>query len=121
MLEGMLRSFVKTGKLTIIRPDGSGFAVRSVANASEPDIMLRLKKRSTEFKIAINPDLYFGEAYMDGTVESEQGRLAGLRDVGGRNLEPARHPSSPSGGVGGILRAGQQPTRGRPPRRSAAH
>ncbi len=121
MLEGMLRSFVKTGKLSIIRPDGSGFAVGSVANASEPDIMLRLKKRSTEFKIAINPDLYFGEAYMDGTVEIEHGSLAGLLDLWGRNLVPTRRPSLPSRAVRAILRAGQQANRRRAARRSAAH
>jgi cyclopropane-fatty-acyl-phospholipid synthase len=87
MLERMLKSFVKTGRLTIIRPDGTQFAAGNVANNSDPDIVLRLKKRWTEFKIAINPELYFGEAYMDGTVEIEHGSLAGLFDLWGRNLE----------------------------------
>ncbi len=95
MLQRMLNSFVKAGKLTIIRPDGSQFAVGSIANDTDPDIVLRLKKRWTEFKIAINPDLYFGEAYMDKTVEIEHGSLAGLIELWGRNLEisPLRRPS----------------------------
>ena len=110
MLERMLKSFVKTGKLTIIRADGTRFVAGTVANGSDPDIVLRLKTRWTEFKIAINPDLYFGEAYMDGTVEIEQGTLAGFFDLWGRNLEnaPLRSPSFSSRGMRVVRRAYQQ-------------
>ena len=110
MLERMLKSFVKTGKLTIIRADGTRFVAVTVANGSDPDIVLRLKTRWTEFKIAINPDLYFGEAYMDGTVEIEQGTLAGFFDLWGRNLEnaPLRSPSFSSRGMRVLRRAYQQ-------------
>jgi cyclopropane-fatty-acyl-phospholipid synthase len=110
MLERMLKSFVKTGKLTLIRADGTKFVAGNVANDSDPGIVLRLKKRWTEFKIAINPDLYFGEAYMDGTVEIERGDLAGLLDLWGRNLvvSPSRRPSWPSRATQAPLRAYQQ-------------
>ena len=110
MLERMLKSFVKTGKLTIIRADGTKFAAGDITSDSDPDIVLRLKTRWTEFKIAINPDLYFGEAYMDGTVEIEHGCLAGLLDLWGRNLEisPLRRPSFLSRAMQAVLRASQQ-------------
>ena len=119
MLERMLKSFVKTGKLTIIRADGTRFAAGNVANGSDPDIVLRLKKRWTEFKIAINPDLYFGEAYMDGTVEIEQGTLAGLLDLWGRNLEIGP-PTFPSRATKAVRRAYQQANSRRAARRNVA-
>jgi cyclopropane-fatty-acyl-phospholipid synthase len=110
MLERMLKSFVKTGKLTLIRADGTKFVAGNVANDSDPGIVLRLKKRWTEFKIAINPDLYFGEAYMDGTVEIERGDLAGLLDLWGRNLVASlrRRPSLASRAIQAVWRAFQQ-------------
>jgi cyclopropane-fatty-acyl-phospholipid synthase len=123
MLERMLKSFVKIGKLTLIRADGSKFAAGNVTNDTDPDIVLRLKKRWTEFKIAMNPGLYFGEAYMDGTVEIEQGSLAGQFDLWGRNLEisPLKHPSLPSRAVQAVLRAYQQANSRLAARRNAAH
>jgi cyclopropane-fatty-acyl-phospholipid synthase len=123
MLERRLRSFVKAGKLTIIRPDGTKFVAGNVANDTDPDIVLRLKDRWTEFKIAINPDFYFGEAYMDGTVEIERGSLAGLLDLWGRNLEfsPLRRPSLTSRATKAVFGAYQQANSRRAARRNAAH
>jgi cyclopropane-fatty-acyl-phospholipid synthase len=123
MLERMLKSFVKTGKLTIIRPDGSQFAAGNAANDSDPDIVLRLKRRWTGFKIAINPELHFGEAYVDGTVEIEHGSLAGLLDLWGRNLEnsPARRPSILSRAMLAVRQAYQQANSRLAARRNVAH
>ncbi|MGA7324162.1 MAG: cyclopropane-fatty-acyl-phospholipid synthase family protein [Rhodomicrobium sp.] len=123
MLQRMLKSFVKIGRLTIVRPDGTKFTAGKVANDTGPDIVLRLKDRWTEFKIAINPDLYFGEAYMDGTVEIERGSLAGLLDLWGRNLEisPLRRPSLTSRATKAVLRAYQQANSRRAARRNAVH
>jgi cyclopropane-fatty-acyl-phospholipid synthase len=123
MLQRMLKSFVKTGKLTIIRSNGTKFDIGNAANASDPEIVLRLKKGWTEFKIAINPGLYFGEAYMDGTVVIEHGSLAGLLDLWGRNLEisPLRHPSLPSRAMQAVLRAYQQANSRLAARRNVAH
>ncbi|MGA7330073.1 MAG: cyclopropane-fatty-acyl-phospholipid synthase family protein [Rhodomicrobium sp.] len=122
MLERMLKSFVKTGKLTIIRADGTKFVVGNTPNDSDPDIVLRLKERWAEFKIAINPDLYFGEAYMDGTVEIEHGSLAGLLDLWGRNLQIslARRVSLPSRTAKAVFRAYQQANSRRAARRNVA-
>ena len=122
MLERMLKSFVKIGKLTIIRADGTKFVAGNTPNESDPDIVLRLKERWAEFKIAINPDLYFGEAYMDEAVEIEQGSLAGLLDLWGRNLQisSARRPSLPSRAAKAVFRAYQQANSRRAARRNVA-
>ena len=55
MLERMLKSFVKTGKLTIIRADGTKFAAGDITSDSDPDIVLRLKTRWTAQKRSSAP------------------------------------------------------------------
>ena len=46
--------------------------------APGPTVALRLHDRALEVKLALNPELYAGEAYMDGTLTFEEGT-----DVGG--------------------------------------
>jgi cyclopropane-fatty-acyl-phospholipid synthase len=123
MLERVLRSLIKVGNLTVICSDGRRLEVRNSVNGTHPHIVLRLKKRSTEFKIAINPGLYFGEAYMDGTVEIEHGSLAGLLDLWGRSLaiSPPRPPSLLSQVMVSVLRACQQANSRFAARRNVAH
>ena len=75
MLERMLKSFVKTGKLTIIRADGTRFAAGNVASGSDPDIVLRLKKRWTEFKIAINRTFISAKLIWTGRWRSNKAPL----------------------------------------------
>ncbi|MGA7324115.1 MAG: class I SAM-dependent methyltransferase [Rhodomicrobium sp.] len=121
MLERMLKSFVKTGRLTMIRPEGSRFAAGNLANDTDPNIALRFKNRWTEFKILINPELHLGEAYMDGTVEIEQGSLDGLLDLWARNLAPAPRLSPSRRTMYAIMRAYQQANSRPAAHRNAAH
>jgi cyclopropane-fatty-acyl-phospholipid synthase len=87
MFEQILTAFIKTGKLTIISANGKVVhAGDPCGDAPPPDVVLRLKGRMTAFKIAMRPDLYFGEAYMDGSIVFEQGDLWDLMDLCGRNL-----------------------------------
>ena len=43
--------------------------------------------RLTPIKLALHPDFYFGEAYMNGELIIEQGTLWDLLELCGRNLE----------------------------------
>lgn len=89
MLGGMITAFIKTGKLTVHCADGRVLHAGETTNPkSDPDVVVRLKKRSTAFKIAVRPDLYVGEAYMDGSLVIEKGDLWDLLDLCGRNLTP---------------------------------
>ncbi|HUZ74894.1 MAG TPA: cyclopropane-fatty-acyl-phospholipid synthase family protein [Stellaceae bacterium] len=83
----MLMAFIREGGLTIVRPNGKVVHVGEHSDTqSSPEIILRLKSSWTAFKIAMQPDLYFGEAYMDGSLVLEKGTLWDLLDLCGRNL-----------------------------------
>jgi cyclopropane-fatty-acyl-phospholipid synthase len=93
MLERTLTRFIKTGRLTIIRANGHAMRVgEPLDSAPTLDVVLRLKRPLTALKVAFRPDLYFGEAYMDGTLVIEQGSLWDLFDLCGRNLVHRRSP-----------------------------
>jgi cyclopropane-fatty-acyl-phospholipid synthase len=87
MFESLLTAFIKNGRLTIVRTDGRTVRVGKITDpASDLDVVVRLKGRWTAFKIALRPDLHFGEAYMDGLLVIEKGDLWDLLDLCGRNL-----------------------------------
>jgi cyclopropane-fatty-acyl-phospholipid synthase len=87
VLQKTLRRFIKSGRLTVIGPNGTRLRAGQVP-AEEPhlDVIVRLKGILTPTKLMINPDLYLGECYMDGALVIEQGTLWDLLDICGRNL-----------------------------------
>jgi cyclopropane-fatty-acyl-phospholipid synthase len=91
MLEKTLRRVIKIGRLTVIRPDGtrSQFGNKPPAEP-QLDVVIHLKEPLTLLKLALRPDLYLGECYMDGTLAIEQGTVWDLLDLCGRNLERRR-------------------------------
>jgi cyclopropane-fatty-acyl-phospholipid synthase len=91
VLEQALTRFIKIGRLTIVRPDGRVLRVgKPSADAPHLDVVVRLSSSLTTLKVALRPDLYFGEAYMDGSLAIEQGSLWDLFDLCGRNLAHRR-------------------------------
>jgi cyclopropane-fatty-acyl-phospholipid synthase len=87
MFDRFLTSFVKTGRLTIHHSNGQEIRVGEVPTDSPNlDVVLRLRNWATAWKIMLHPDLYFGEAYMDGSLVIERGSLWDLLDLCGRNL-----------------------------------
>jgi cyclopropane-fatty-acyl-phospholipid synthase len=87
MLQKTLDQLIKIGRLTVIKPDGTRLRFGDVPPA-EPqlDVVVRLKGPLTSLKLAIHPDLYLGESYMDENLVIEQGTLWDLLDICGRNL-----------------------------------
>jgi len=86
LLERLLARLIRVGRLTVIGP-GSRHRVFGTVPPDAPhlDVTVRLKDRLTALKIAFRPDLYVGEAYMDGALTIEQGRLEDLLEIGLRN------------------------------------
>lgn len=90
VLQKTLRRLVRVGRLTVIQPDGTETGFGEVpADAPQLDVIVRLKGALTPAKIAIRPDLYLGECYMDGALVIERGTLWDLLEICGRNLPPA--------------------------------
>jgi cyclopropane-fatty-acyl-phospholipid synthase len=88
MLENTLNRLIKIGRLTVITPGGTRSQFGAVPPA-EPqlDVVVRLNSALTPLKLALRPDLYLGECYMDGSLAIEQGALWDLLDICGRNLQ----------------------------------
>ena len=74
MLLGVVfRKLIKAGSLTMINHRGER---RHFGQPPGPEtVVIRLTKPSTEWRIALNPKLAVGEAYMDGDLVLEQGSI----------------------------------------------
>jgi cyclopropane-fatty-acyl-phospholipid synthase len=77
MLGLVLSHLVQQGTLTIIWPNGKSSAYGSGA----PRATVRLKGRFTGWRIALNPELAFGESYMDGRLTVQNGTIADVLEI----------------------------------------
>lgn len=123
MFEATLAKFIKIGRLTVIGANGRVIHIGDITNTVPPGVVVRLKHPWTALKIALRPELYFGEAYMDGALAVEVGTLWDLLDLCGRNLV-RRRPRRRSGLLSllqAIARHFQQHNSQRSARRNVAH
>jgi cyclopropane-fatty-acyl-phospholipid synthase len=63
VLDQILRRFIVLGRLTVRWPDGS---VGVYGGTSGPEAVIELRDTRTVTRVALNPSLAVGEAYMDG-------------------------------------------------------
>ena len=84
LLARALRPLIRTGRLTVIDADGNHHVF---GTGTEPAVTVRLHDRSLHWKLAPNPGLHAGEAWMAGTLTVEEGKgLYDFLDLFGRNL-----------------------------------
>ncbi len=69
---------ISKGSLTIIDVKGNA---HSFGDGSGSEIKVRLASRSLYWKLIVYPDLYAGEAYMNGTMVIETGSIYELLDL----------------------------------------
>lgn len=81
-LQDYLRRVISEGDLTVRLPDG--MAVR-LGDGTGPPVVLGIASRLWAAKVAANPALHVGEAYMEGALVLEQGSLPDLVELIGRN------------------------------------
>ena len=84
LFASFLKRFVETGHLRLIDADGATFDFGTVG--AEPSVSVRLHDPAVARKLAINPKLYVGEAYMDGKLTIEEGDLRDFFAVVGANM-----------------------------------
>ena len=120
MLKSLLERLIRHGRLTVATPFGTVAAGRldPSQRAGSLDVRLRLRKPGTVLKLATNPDLYFGEAYMDGDLVIEKGSLYDLMDLLGSNIAALGQDPNPKIGqwaskVAGALSARNDPRKAR--------
>lgn len=76
LLSPLLRSMIRTGRLVVIdaKDEWHEFSGHGVG----PSVRVRLHDRNLPLRMALNPSLALGEAYMDGMLTLEQGSLQEL-------------------------------------------
>lgn len=84
LLDSMMSAFVKVGQLRIIDVQGNEH-VYGPGGGESPSATIRLTDEKLYRKLFLNPELYAGEAYMDGTLICEQGGIRGLLEVFANN------------------------------------
>lgn len=75
-------SHIQTGHLTITMPDGS---TRRFGDDTGQPVAVRITKSSTLRRLATNPELALGEAFMDGTFVVETGSIYDFLELVFRN------------------------------------
>ena len=73
LLRYFLGQFVRRGTMTFTTASGAKF---TCGDGTGRPVSVRFLTTSTERKILLNPELYLGEAYMDGTFVVEDGSIA---------------------------------------------
>ena len=73
-----LSPLMKNGTLIIINYDGK---VYNVGNGGSPKLTVKFHDPKLGRNLFLNPALYAGEAYMDGTLTIEDGSLFDLLDL----------------------------------------
>lgn len=87
MLQHVLKKWIKVGRLNVVTPGGALMRFGQVSpNEPRLDVTVSLRGALTPLKIAFNPYLYLGEAYMDGSLNIEKGTLWDLLELCGRNM-----------------------------------
>ncbi len=73
LLQAALERFIRAGNLRVTTAGGSTF---TLGDGTGTPVAIRFITRAAERGVLIDPEVKFGEAYMDGTVVVEQGSIA---------------------------------------------
>jgi cyclopropane-fatty-acyl-phospholipid synthase len=116
-LQSFLRKVVREGSLIVRLPGGSSL---QLGDGSGPPVRVAITSRRWLGRIAANPGLGLGEAYMDGGLVLEQGTIWELCDLIGRNAK--YRPLKRAGALARLWRDWRlQANQRRAARRNVAH
>ncbi len=87
VLNKILGDFIRVGSLTIVDAKGRRHVL---AGAPGPTVTIRLHDTKLHRQLLLKPELYTGEAYMDGRLTIEQGTLRDLLTLYGLNRTSLR-------------------------------
>jgi cyclopropane-fatty-acyl-phospholipid synthase len=73
-----LRQFIHCGNLRVKTAGGNVF---TFGDGSGPPVAIHFTTRAAQFGVLLDPELKFGEAYMDGTLVVEQGTIADVLSI----------------------------------------
>ncbi|QXM23480.1 cyclopropane-fatty-acyl-phospholipid synthase family protein [Elioraea tepida] len=122
LLDRVLRTVVAAGTLDVTWPDGR--TVRYGTPGTGPAAAIRVRDAATARRVALNPSLAFGEAWMDGAIDTVgDSTLYDVLDLLMRNLAKGRMPwhARAAERVARWFRRLQQRNPARRARRNVAH
>jgi cyclopropane-fatty-acyl-phospholipid synthase len=73
LLQFLLKTFIRRGNFRVTTSRGT---VLTFGDGSGPPVSVRFTTRDAEWGILLDPELKFGESYMDGTFIVEEGTIA---------------------------------------------
>ena len=83
-LVSFLNNLFKKGGFVLIDANSKKYIIGS-PNKSKP-LTVKLLNKNLHYKLLINPDLYFGEAYTDGTLVIENGSISDFLELAFQNI-----------------------------------
>ncbi len=83
ILRTFLSTFVKEGSLDVETASGRSF---TVGDGTPATAAIRFRDASAQTALMLDPDLRFGELYMDGRVEVTRGTIYDVLAIGSRNI-----------------------------------
>jgi cyclopropane-fatty-acyl-phospholipid synthase len=120
LVSRVFKRLIRVGRLTVYDADGKSHVF---GTGEHPAVTIRLHDRALHWRLALWPNLYAGEGYMDGRLTVENGTLYDFLDIVGRGY--AACESDPLQGAAGHLdRLFRRLQQFNPPsraRRNAAH
>jgi len=83
-LLNFLRKLIKDDGFELVDSNNKSYIIGKPKK--EKPIRLKILDKSLEWKLLINPDLYLGEGYVDGSIVIENGTLAEFLDIALKNV-----------------------------------
>jgi cyclopropane-fatty-acyl-phospholipid synthase len=90
LLAAMLGKVIRCGRLAIRDADGR---IYEVGDESPVTVVMRLHDKAVARELLLNPQMAFGEAYMDGRLTFEKGDVGDFLDLAARNLGTGYGPA----------------------------
>jgi len=89
-LLNFLRKLIKDDGFELVDANSKSYIIGKPKK--EKPIRLKILDKSLHWKLLINPDLYLGEGYMDGSIVIENGTLTEFLDIALKNI--GRQPTN---------------------------
>ena len=99
-LLNFLRKLIKDDGFELVDANSKSHIIGNPKN--ENPIKLKILDKSLHWKLLINPDLYFGEGYMDGSIIIENGTLTDFLNIALKNV--GRQPTNAATNIIGRFR-----------------